>query len=446
MFQVARKVRRWLVVPLVIGALALIVAAVHFAPAASPLEAQGTATPGSCSPYDSTCVYCQNHPTSSICPESPTAAAPATAAPTGTGVPPKASSTAAPAASSTQPAASATAAAFTVVATGLNNPRGLKFGPDGNIYVAEAGVGGTNSTAGMCTQVPPPVGPYTGSDTGSRISMITPAGVRTTAVDKLPSAQDAIPPNPDVLGAEDVAFIGNTLYGLEAGAGCSHGVPTVPNNVFKGNADGTWTQVADLSAFLKANPVAKPNAEDFEPDGTWYSMIESGGNLYAVEPNHGELDKITPDGKVSRVADISATEGHSVPTSVVVGPDGDFYVGNLFHFPVVSGDAEILKITPSGEVSHFATGLTAVTGLAFDSKGQLYALEFSAAPPSGSPAPIVPGSGRVVKVSASGSLTEVAGGLTFPTAMTIGPDGAIYVSNNGAGAPGSGEIVRIPLP
>src|SRR5690242_15775930 len=79
-----------------------------------------------------------------------------------------------------------TVATVKVFATGLNSPRGLKFGLDGYLYVAEAGVGGTNTT--HCVQVIPPVGPYTGSDTGSRISIISPHGVRTTYVDHLPSS------------------------------------------------------------------------------------------------------------------------------------------------------------------------------------------------------------------------------------------------------------------
>ena len=54
---------------------------------------------------------------------------------------------------------------ISVYAAGLEGPRGLKFGPDGALYVAEAGHGGTTSTAGACAQVVPPVGPYHGGKT-----------------------------------------------------------------------------------------------------------------------------------------------------------------------------------------------------------------------------------------------------------------------------------------
>jgi hypothetical protein len=330
----------------------------------------------------------------------------------------------------------------TVFATGLNNPRGLKFGPDGSLYVAEGGTGGTNSTVGKCDQVPGPIGPYTGSKTGARISKIDSSGKLTTVADNLPSSQTTAQAGGFVSGVGDIAFIGNTLYSVLSGAGCSHGVPDVPNALIKVNADGTTSQVSDLGAFLKANPVKRPNPPDFEPDGTWYSLIAAGSDLYAIEPNHGELDKLTTDGKISRVVDISDSQGHIVPTAMAMGSDGNFYVGNLSEFPA-SKTAKILKITPAGQISVRAQGLTAVLGVAFDAQGQLYALETSAPVTQPGP-PVTPGTGRVVRIKSDGSLEPDATGLTFPTAMTFGPDGKLYVSNNGFGFPaGKGEIVRI---
>jgi hypothetical protein len=119
----------------------------------------------------------------------------------------------------------------TVIASGLDGPRGLKFGPDGNLYVAEAGTGGTTSTVGTCTQVPSPVGPYHGGKT-ARISMIRPDGTRTTVVDHLPSSQVASPDG-SIMGVADVAFIGDQLCAVLAGGGCSHGNPDTPNAVIQ---------------------------------------------------------------------------------------------------------------------------------------------------------------------------------------------------------------------
>ncbi|WP_204101468.1 ScyD/ScyE family protein [Occallatibacter savannae] len=324
-----------------------------------------------------------------------------------------------------------------VYATGLNNPRGLTFGSDGLLYVAEGGAAGKTSTVGTCEQVPDPIGPYTGGYT-SRISKIDSHGSRMTVIDGLPSSQTN--QGNLVSGVADIKFIGNTLYAVTGGSGCSHALEGTTNGIFKINSNNTWTMVADLSAFQKANPVAVPDPDDFEPDGTWYSMVAVRGALYAVEANHGEIDKISLDGTITRIADISATQGHIVPAAVAY--HGNFYVGNLNPFPIQEGSSKILKITPSGQVETVVTGLTTVLGVAFDHDGYMYILENT----TGNLFP-TPGTGKVLRV-VDGNLQEIATGLFLPTGMTFGPDGALYVSNVGFGPPpiGLGQIVRITVP
>jgi hypothetical protein len=329
-------------------------------------------------------------------------------------------------------------AKVTQFASGFNNPRGLKFGPDGYLYVAEGGTGGTQTTTEEdCPQVPA-VGPYSGGFTAS-ISRVR-HGKREVVIDGLPSSQTSEASGSFVSGVADVALIGDKLYAVLAGAGCSHGLKGTNNGVIRVHRDGSSTFIADLSDFVKDHPVKNPNPGDFEPDGTWYSMVSVGDTLYALEPNHGELDKIDRQGKISRVVDISASQGHIVPTALTELFDGVFLISNLNTFPVVPGSSSLFAASKHGAFAKLTSGFTTVLGLAAHN-GKLYVLEMSNV--LNGPAP---GTGDIVSIDLFGNKKTIVSGLDFPTGITFGSDGNLYVSNKGfAFGPGDGEILRVQL-
>ena len=102
---------------------------------------------------------------------------------------------------------------WSVVAHELLSPRGLKLGPDGMLYVAEAGTGGDEVVTidGSETHIG-----FTG-----RISKIYPeTGERTTVADGLPSHAGT---EGDTVGPADVAFIGDQLYYVQTHGGDAYG-------------------------------------------------------------------------------------------------------------------------------------------------------------------------------------------------------------------------------
>ena len=332
----------------------------------------------------------------------------------------------------------------TAYATRLSSPRGLAFGPDGLLYVAEAGSGGTQVATGT-PECPTHVNIYSPYKAGysGRVLRVLGDGTKQTVADRLPSMTDAYGGN---YGPTDLAFIGGTLYVLIEMGGCSHGLPADDAAILRINPDGSTTRVANLSAWLAANPPhfvkdTNPATTDQEPGGVFHSMIAVGDALYVVETNRGMLVKVTPaTGAVERLYDMSIDNAEHNPI-VMAQHRGKFYVGT---FGEDEGPAELAVFDAgfSGYTLPFKS-LHPIVGLAWR-RERLYAIEIFPHREAWTP-----DNANLVSFNpATGVRKEVALKFaSFPNGLVVGPDGALYTSNVSLGAaPGDGSVLRIVLP
>ncbi len=330
-----------------------------------------------------------------------------------------------------------------VYASGLTNPRGLTFGPDGHLYVAEAGTGGDQlaTDTADCPALFNIYGPYSGGYSG-RVLRVLANGSKQVVAEGLPSTSDAYGGS---FGPTDLAFVGGTLYVLTEMGGCEHGLPGETAAVRRVNADGSTTVVADLSAWLAANPPhfikdTDPATTDLEPGGVFHSMIAVNGLLYVVETNRGFVLRVDPaSGRVDKLYDMSLDQQEHNPV-VIAHRGGAFYVGT---FGEDEGPAELAVFGAgfNGYTLPFAS-LHPLVGLAWHDDGLLYGVEIF---PHDDP--WTTDSAKLVSFNPqTGQRRELLSGFaSLPNGLVRGPDGALYTSNWGMSftGDGDGQILRV---
>lgn len=331
-------------------------------------------------------------------------------------------------------ASAAAQPATSTVVSGLSDPRGIAFAPNGDLYVAEAWTGPGTLTTDDCYQSV--IGPFTGGFTSRIVRVAKGTATAVVHADGFPSSAAAVGDN---FGVADLVFVGTHLLALSSGGGCSKGHPEAVAEVVSVAADGTREQQADLSAWILANPgqkgVEQFEGPDYEPDGVWYAMTFDDGRLLAVEANHGLLVEIRPGGEVRLVKDLYLAGGDNTYTSLAFDR-GDIYIGTYGRFDNFFSGA-VYKLSRTGALTLVASGLHSVIGIAFDSRHRLYALQ----------APIFDGGGAglgsLVRINDDGTHTTVLEDLASPGSLTRGPDGALYFPQCSFHcAPGTGWITR----
>jgi hypothetical protein len=353
-----------------------------------------------------------------------------------------------------------------VVATGLNQPRKITIGPNGDLFVTEAG-----------TASPPPAGCSDGNEAvcanpSGAIAEVTPAGVVTTVVSGLPSVnQGTTPPRgPGVTGPSGITIernhiqyliqnqnidptTGNETYGA---AGTLLG-DLLQSPVVAGGSPPAPAVEAQLGPYeAKNNPDHGAGAVGGEPpiDSDPYAVIAYQGG-YAIADAAANDVLFFKNGQLSTLAVLplvaeNGGQAQAVPTTLAVGPDGHLYIGELGGVENGNdvGVANIYKLV-NGNLVTVASGLTTVVDMAFDQAGRLLVLEYDQ---NGLFDPTHSAPGALIRINRDGTRTTLAStGLGAPGGLAVAKDGSVYVTDfsisDGSAVPGmGGEVVRVSDP
>ncbi len=331
----------------------------------------------------------------------------------------------------------------TVIAEGFNSPQGILVTRNGSIWVIDSGVGGINEASA----VDPNTGEVVTAKVGntSRVIQLSADG-KQTEISKLPS----VVAGTDTTGGARLAILNGVLYASSGVWVAAASEEALPNT-----AAILEVRQGDVKEIARTWPSEKANNPDGHvveshpygmsvgPDGMLYVADAGANTLLKINPTSGAVTLVAVfDGIPSPIPNPGrggALESDPVPTGVTFGADGTLYVSLLPGFPFLPGAAKVVAVNPAnGEVSDFATGLTMLTDLRTGPDGVLYAVQLGVFTDQGP----VPDSGAILRIGQDATSVVLVDGLSFPSSIDFDANGNGYVTINGVGAPGSGQVVR----
>ncbi len=339
-------------------------------------------------------------------------------------------------------AASAIAqSAVTEVVGGLHSPRGLAFGPGGQLFVAQ-----------------------TGDETvdGSIIEILSPMAINPqvrTIVSGLPVVGD--PDEGEFLGVSGISVFGNGvnfgLYAIMAVDPQQTGDEAF-GNLLKANSHGQLQTLVNVGSFDYAwtaeHVDLAPN--DF-PDANPYGVLVVPGHIYVVDAGANTLDEVMPDGSIRILAYFPLNElADATPTCACQGPDGFLYVGTLALVDsfFLGPSAKVYRLDPADAnlaepwntpMTVWASGLWPINGCTFGRDGNFYASQLFTNPDVINDFDNPEGDAVKIPFNSPGTHTFLTGGaLSWTGGVAVGRNGAVYVADGTAFvAPGEGRIVRL---
>lgn len=342
--------------------------------------------------------------------------------------------------------------------TPLANPRGMTFGPDGRLFLTEAGSGG-NGAGGGC--LPAAGGTQVCYGSTGALGVFDPSsGSYSRLRTDLPSLARQGGNFGDGRGLQDLSFdnAGN-LYGVFGLGGNPAAVPAVGSNLFGQTV--TFTP-GSFAAVPRANIAAFEaifNPDQKNVDSNPFSLVlrngityvsDAGGNtlLQADASNTVSLVKMFPPELVTvpppppsnPLPPGTSYPAEAVPTGLAIGSDDALYIGELSGFPFVNGTAEVYRYAQGGTVTPFAGGFNHIVDIAAGPDDALYVLDYSADFFSPS------ATGSLWRLGLDGSKERIFEGLLRPTGLAVAADGSIYVANNGDGINGQLLHLTVPVP